>query len=402
MKKRAATVIYSEVFAMYWGVYCIVSSFASVYLIENGYSNTEIGVLLAVGNAVSVFLQPFAANLADRSQRVTALEVVLIMTLVIGAFEFLLLLLHGKGALLFIAYVLMLAFHTALQPLLNSLSMKFAHVGVNADYGISRGIGSLGYSLMSAILGGIVASAGARILPLAAELLVILLFVGILCLKYVYRHHESYQGEGSSAILDAEHRDISMKQFVRGHILFLIISAGIFFLFYQQQIVNFFMLQIFQSVGGDSSDMGFYYALMSFLEIPALLGFSWLNKRISTARLLKIGVVGLVLRGVFMYMADSSFVMQLTLIVHPIGFPLFLAAIVKYINEIMNVGEAVRGQSLYVMVITLSAIVASFSGGFLIDSIGVKSMLLLCLLFCAAGAAIILPLVDKAAKENRN
>lgn len=401
MKKRAATVIYSEAFAMYWGIYCIVSSFASVYLLENGYSNTQIGVLLAVGNGVSVFLQPFAANLADRSQRVTALDVSLIMTLVIGIFEFFLLLLHGKGTLLFISYVLMLAFHTALQPLLNSFSMKFAYVGINADYGISRGIGSLGYSLMSAILGGIVASLGARILPLAAELLIILLLGGILCLKYVYKHHESYRAEEISTTIAPEHKDISMKQFVRGHILFLIISAGIFFLFYQQQIVNFFMLQIFQSVGGDSSDMGFYYALMSFLEIPALLGFSRLNKRISTVRLLKIGVVGLVLRGVCMYMATSSFAMQLTLIVHPIGFPLFLGAIVKYINEIMDVGEAVRGQSLYVMVITLSAIVASFSGGLLIDSIGVKSMLLLCLLFCIAGAAVILPLVDKAAKENR-
>ena len=193
-----------------------------------------------------------------------------------------------------------------------------------------------------------------------------------------------------------------MRKFVTGHRLFMAISAGIFILFYHQQIINFFMLQIFSAVGGDSTDMGLYFSIMSFLEIPALIGFSRLNKRFSTVFLLKLGVTGLVLRGLLMYLAASPLSMQLSLIVHPIGFPLFLGAIVKYINEIMDEGEAVRGQSMYVIVITLSAIAASFTGGILLDSVGSRYMLLICLLLCVIGAAIVLPLIDKAANEKNH
>ena len=52
---------------MYWGVYCVISSFASVFLLEAGYTNTEIGLLLAAGNIASVVIQPFSANLAEHA-----------------------------------------------------------------------------------------------------------------------------------------------------------------------------------------------------------------------------------------------------------------------------------------------------------------------------------------------
>lgn len=398
-KKYGATVVYSEVFWTYWCVYGVISSFASVYLLENGFSNTEIGILLAIGNAVSVLMQPFAANLADRSKKLTVFDILIIMTAAIGVFEIFVMLMPGKNPVLFITYILILAFHTSMQPLLNSLSLPFAQQGVRADYGISRSMGSLGYSIMTALLGVIVTAMGAGILPLVAELCLVLTLLGIFGLKHIYCHPQGYISGEVSAEENAVKKDITMGEFVKNHKIFMVITGGIFILYYHHQIINFFLLQIFQNVGGDSLDMGMYYSLMSLLEIPALMGFSQLNKKFSTSFLLKLGVVGLVLRGVFMYTASSPLGIQLSLIVNPIGFPLFLGAIVKYINEIMDAGEAVRGQSMYVIVITMSAIVASFTGGFLLDSIGAKSMLLLCLVLCIIGAAIILPLVDKAANE---
>lgn len=402
MKKNIATIFYSEAFAMYWCIYCVISSFASVYLLEKGYTNTGIGILLAAANIVSVIIQPLAANLSDRSRRITVIDVIIIMAVLIGAFELLTLVTKGRSLLMFAAYVLMLAFHAGTQPLLNSISMKLARCGISADYGISRGIGSLGYSLMSIAMGSVVAAFGAKLLPLVGVLCVLLLLPGMLGLRYIYRHPESCKSGAAASETVLESKEITMRKFVTGHRLFMAISAGIFILFYHQQIINFFMLQIFSAVGGDSTDMGLYFSIMSFLEIPALIGFSRLNKRFSTVFLLKLGVTGLVLRGLLMYLAASPLSMQLSLIVHPIGFPLFLGAIVKYINEIMDEGEAVRGQSMYVIVITLSAIAASFTGGILLDSVGSRYMLLICLLLCVIGAAIVLPLIDKAANEKNH
>ena len=100
-----------------------------------------------------------------------------------------------------------------------------------------------------------------------------------------------------------------------------------------------------------------------------------------------------------MFLAHSPLAVQLSLIVNPIGFPLFLAAIVQYISEIMDEGEAVRGQSLYVMMVTASAVVASFTGGVVLDKLGASKMLLICMVLCIVGAAIVLPLIDKATVE---
>ena len=401
MKRFQPTIAYSEVFWMYWCVYCVVSSFASVYLLGNGYSNTEIGILLAFGNVVSVLVQPVAANIADRSKRITVLDILMVMTVLIGLFEISTWLIHGKSMILFVTYIFMVAFHASMQPLLNSIGASFGNLGVHADYGISRGMGSLGYSIMSAGLGIIVGTMGARVLPVAGEIGLVLMFLGLLALKRMYRKPQAYQNEAIQAELVSEKKDITMAEFARRHKLFLLITVGIFFLFYHHQIINYFMLQVFQNVGGDSYDMGIYYALMSFLEMPALMGFSWLNKKFSTNFLLKLGVVGLVLRGLLMYLASSPMGVQLSLVVNPFGFPLFLAAIVKYINEIMDEGEAVRGQSMYIMIITVSAVIASFTGGVILDHLGAKSMLLICLVLCIVGAAVVLPLIDKAAKESR-
>ena len=159
------------------------------------------------------------------------------------------------------------------------------------------------------------------------------------------------------------------------------------------------MLQVFQNVGGGSTDLGIYGSLMTITEMPALLFFTPLNKKFKTNSLLKVGIVGLVLRGILMYVATSPLGVQLSLIVNPFGFSLFLAAIVQYISEIMDEREAVRGQSLYVVVITASAVVASFTGGIILDVWGASKMLFLCMIFCIVGAAISFRLVDDAARE---
>ena len=49
-----ANIGYGLAFGMYFSTYCIIASFNSVYLLAHNYTNTEIGILIAVGNLVSV------------------------------------------------------------------------------------------------------------------------------------------------------------------------------------------------------------------------------------------------------------------------------------------------------------------------------------------------------------
>ena len=409
MKKLNPTVIYSELFVTYWCVYCVITGFSSVFLLDIGYSNTEIGTMLAIGNIVSVIIQPISANIADRSQKLNTLDIAMIMALVIGVFEALVLIVGKRSIVLFVAYLAVIAVHAAMQPLLNSVEGMFLHIGKSADYGLSRSFGSLGYSITSMILGLAIASAGSGFLPLVALGFLALLVIGLVVMQRKYKELAAMAAEagelsGQSAMAEAAElseprNEITMKEFMLRHKLFLVIMFGVFLMFYHHQVINYYMLQVFQNVGGDSTDMGLYGSLMTITEVPALMFFTPLNKKFKTNTLLKVGIVGLMLRGIFMYTATSPLGIQLSLIVNPFGFSLFLAAIVKYISEIMDEREAVRGQSLYVVVITASAVVASFTGGIILDVWGASKMLLLCMILCIVGAAISFRLVDDAAQE---
>ena len=78
-------------FGTYWMYYGIISSFCSAYLLDMGYDNAEIGIILAVASVVSVFLQPVLANLSDMSKRLDAISVagistVIMMVMQVGLF----------------------------------------------------------------------------------------------------------------------------------------------------------------------------------------------------------------------------------------------------------------------------------------------------------------------------
>ena len=78
---------YAGIFGAYWMFYGIISSFCSAYLLAIGYTNAEIGIVLAVASVVSVFMQPALANLADRSQKLGAMGVAELSTICMMVLE---------------------------------------------------------------------------------------------------------------------------------------------------------------------------------------------------------------------------------------------------------------------------------------------------------------------------
>lgn len=195
---------YGEVFAMYWMAYCVIASFSSVFLLANGYSNTEIGILIATGNLVSVVIQPIAANFADRSKAVNLFEITGIMAVLILFSQGLLIMLHGKSLILFGAYLIMFALHAAMQPLLNSMNGTLLQGGIRVDYGSCRAMGSLGYALISAFLSIMVIRFTENALPVAGEIVMELLLIGLVFLNCMYKKapslKESVNGDAAQTL----------------------------------------------------------------------------------------------------------------------------------------------------------------------------------------------------------
>ena len=68
---------YMLIQAVYYAGFCASIGYASVYLLSKGFSNSEIGTLLAVTNVLSVFLQSALASYADSHKNVRLQTIIL-------------------------------------------------------------------------------------------------------------------------------------------------------------------------------------------------------------------------------------------------------------------------------------------------------------------------------------
>ena len=89
---------YGCIHGTYWMYYAIAGSFASAFLLARGYSNSEIGIILAAGNILAVFLQPLIADVADRSRKLSLVGVTQVSSVLLMVLTLLLFVIKKKSA----------------------------------------------------------------------------------------------------------------------------------------------------------------------------------------------------------------------------------------------------------------------------------------------------------------
>ena len=400
MNNKLLNLEYGSIHFTYWAVFAAISSFSSVLLLGRGYTNSEIGVIVAISNILSVLIQPFTADLADRSKRISLVGISQIMTLFMMGLTGLLLIFRGAGPLVFVIYAVILGVHASLQPLYNSLNFKLEECGANMNFGMCRCGGSLGYSILCLILGSVVKQHGSEVLP-GLDLVFMAAIVLTVWLTWLQYEKIRANNVNVKKEWEEEKEDINLVDFVRRNGLFFVLNIGVFFLYIHNQVLNIFMLQVVQDVGGDSVDMGRVLSLMAFLEIPTMFCFDWINRKFSTSFLLNVSAVGFTAKIGLVFLSRSVTGILLAHILQLVSYALFLPAMVKYTNEVMSRGEAVKGQSLFTIMATVSGIAASFFGGFILDHGGARMLTGVSTLAAAIGTVILFLTVDRIIEKKK-
>ena len=400
--KLAMNLGYGSVHGFYWMSYGAICSFASVFLLARGYSNTDIGIMTAVSNVAAVFLQPLMADIADRSKRfslvsVSSIATVALMVLCVGTFV-----LQQKSAALTVIFVLLMGGNISLQPLFNSLCYKLQECGISINFGVGRSIGSLAYSILVMFLGTLAEEKGLFVLPLTAEITMALTLASLALVIWQFRKAKAMQTgdseSGAAEILqgDAEgEEDINLVQFVKRNKIFMVLMLGVLGIYFSNGVLNTFMLQVIQPLGGDSEDMGRIFSVMAFLEIPTMLFFEQINRKFSCQTLMKVAGIGYVAKTALIWRASSVHMVLAAQFIQQFSFALLLPAIVKLIGISMSEGEAVKGQALFTTVTTIAYIVCSLVGGVILDLWGAGILMTIATVFTAVGAVVILMTVDR-------
>ena len=402
MEKRL-NVSYAGIQATYWMVYAVVGSFASVFLLARGYSNSEIGVILAVANVVAVVLQPMVADFADRSKKISLVGLIEIMTIVMLVFMVGLFVFQQKSLALSVIFLMLLAWHTSLQPLINSLNFKLEESGLKINFGVARSMGSLAYSILCAFMGTLVEKHSVSIMPVSGVVVILMLMASLFATKKMFDKAvaaKTVTEQAVQATADKEEvEEINLIDFLKRNKVFLILNIGVLGIFFSNQVLNNYMIQIVTSVGGDSEDMGRILSIMAFLEIPLMVCAGSLRKKFSCELMLKIAAIGFTVKIALHYVATTVAMIYFAQLFQLISFGLFLPVMVMFINEVMSKGEAVKGQAFFTMMSTVASIIGSLIGGVILDISGAKMLTLIATIITAAGTVILIMSIDKVKKN---
>ena len=410
---------YGAIFGTYWIIYAVVSSFASVFMLAKGYTNSQIGVTLAVANVLAVIMQPLIADFVDRSKRLDVIGTTEIMTICMMVFTIGMFTFKGGSLGLCVVFVLLIAFHTVLQPLFNSLAFRLEEAGVSINFGIARSVGSLAYSIFVAIFGTIVEHFGINVMPIASEISCLMLIASLAFTGYYFNKgkKQAPQRKIERATVEEpveketevtaeeeesieEEEEINLVQFIKRNKMFFIMNLGVLGIYFSNAVLNNYMAQICDGVGGSTEDMGRILGVMAFLEIPTMVFFKQLRDRFSCQFLLKIAAIGFTVKIAICWLANSVIMLYIGQLFQPVSFALFLPGMVYFSDEMMSKGEAVKGQALFTTMITITTIFATLCGGMILDASGSKMLTFVSTLLTAAGALVIIFAVDRV-KSNK-
>ncbi|MBR5315224.1 MAG: MFS transporter [Firmicutes bacterium] len=406
--ERRLNVSYSCIQGTYWMVYAVVGSFASVFLLARGYTNSEIGVILAAANVVAVPIQPLVADFADRSKKISLIGIIQWMSAILMVLMAGLCIFQRKTLALSAIFMLLLAWHTAIQPLINTLSFKLEETGAKINFGVARSIGSLAYAGLCAVLGTFIENHGVGVMPISGEIVIVMLLASLYVTKK-YRDRAMKEKEASKdgygdsiaigETLEEPVEEINLVQFVKRNKMYVLLNLGVVGIFFSNQVLNTYMIQIVESVGGNSEDMGRILSMMAFLEIPMMVSVAHLRKYFSCQFMLKVASIGYTVKIAAHYLATSVAMVYAAQLFQLVSFALFLPAMIIFIDEVMSKGEAVKGQALYTMMTTVTTILASLIGGIVLDLSGAKMLTLVGTVITAIGAVVIFATVDKVKRH---
>ena len=377
LNRRNAQWVYTGVQGLYWLTYGLMISFASVYLQGRGFANRQIGFILGSSYALSSLLQPIIAR--KLSQLNTIERGICALYGVVAGLALILLVAPLPEAILPFMVVCLFALQSALQPVIDTLALRWTYLGCPVDFGKSRGVASLLYAGMTAGMGMLLHS----ITPLSLPAFYLAIVLLLILLLWRLRLPASADTSLEEAVTDSAEPSSCMVD-----IRFVGFFVGIACLSLGHVVVDNFMLQIMQSFGGDSRNLGIAVSIASMIEVPAMFLHSRLTHRFGVRRLLILSGWAWFMRNVLIFIAQSPAAIYAAELLQFLSYGLYIPTVVSYIAQVFPDRERLRGQAFAGSAYTVGSVVATFAGGVLLDLKGVHATLLVVVLISLLGALL--------------
>ncbi len=366
MNKQKLQTQYSLLQGLYWGLFGITISFVNSYLYGLGLDTDLIGISISLATALAAFCQMVLGKKLNTSRKINWNNILKVL-LAIRLMANLILMTTSDKTISLITFGIAVFCLQAMLPFVNLASFDYEEEGIELNFGLARGFGSLFFAGIVYVLGGLVAQRGIYTILLAGLIVGILMFIVLISMPASKKEGKLAQSSDTSK---------GLRYFYRKYPSFMVMQIAFILIMAFHNNVNAYLLQILNRAGGGNKELGVALFIAALCELPVMFFYSKIRERLSSEKLLLIAATFFVIKGLIFYLATSIGGVYLAQFLQLLTFAIFISASVYYAKDRLDAEDQAQGQTLVGASSTAGSVVGSLSGGFLIKNFGMDKNLI--------------------------
>ncbi len=376
MSSRLEKIRYAALLSVQTLMMCLGFNFAAPYLDNFGVSDNDVGIMIAVSCILAVLLQQIAGRMIDsgklNSNKFLMFSGVIQILASIG------LLFTDSNVLRIILFGVLACLTFVIMPVLNSFSFIYKNFGINVNYGVSRGIGSLCFALFSMVIGRLMILAGNNVIPFTYGLLGALLFILVMCMPQMSNNN----------LNRAEDVKESFRLF--DYPAFAVTVAGLICVMIFHNMFSTFLIRLIERAGGDDNTLGIAIGLAALTEMPVIFLYTRIKGQRPSRFYLMLSGIFFALKAFFMIFADSILMIYAVQCLQSVSYGFMAASRVYYVDEAISKRHATTGQAYITATDTIGMVAGSFIGGIILNNAGINLFLQAEFIIAAVGAVLMI------------
>lgn len=362
----------------------IVTAYISIYFSEINFSYSQIGLLNSMGAFISIISQPIWGSLSDKSENKNDILKIILIGAVLTVF--ITPLAKENFILAMVGVIAFNFFHKAMSPINDTIVMDLSRK-YNFKFSTIRLIGSLGYAIMTAIGGKIVAVKSVYMFYICFFFM-LLSFLISFKIPTVKGHKKSKDMKKFSELFK-DRKLVKIYFYV-----FILSSTNAFF----QSFHGVYSKEI----GIPLELLGIGIMLGSLSQFPIMFIFDKAHKKFGIINLMTLSGLVYGFRWIFYGTLLSSKNILLIWLIHGFNYMLLYLCLVDYVQTFVPKELHTRGQVMNTLTLFgYSSVIGSYLGGQMAKKIGMGKVFIICGIICLISAIIFNILENKNYKKYR-
>ena len=369
------------IYLFYYAAYTSYFSFLTVYLKGEGYSTSDVGLVMTCISLINLISQPLLGQLGDTRFSIKKIVLVGMAITIPGAF------LLGPSVGVFplsLASILLIAFFDySMIGLLDTWTNLSKEKNHRINYSVARGMGSLSSAIAALIIGDALDRFGNDKIFVFHAIFMAIAMVFVFCFDEVPCAGRKANGEKAESMAHSLKVLFSNKKYSFYIISIFLVNMG------WRAIITYLPV-ILLDFGGSSQHQGIAMAMCTIGIAPCMFIYPRLLKRFGINRMLQVGYLLTVVRILSICLVQNLWMMVFIQLFESISFGIFQPSMIEYVSTIIppknralavTVGAAVQ--------MALCGTVGNYFAGIFLEHFDFRLMFLIFGLVALAGFTLV-------------